>query len=126
MEAYMRNNPWPALLGVTAICITMAFVPGCLISGTSKTTESGTNVAPSTFNQIKIGSTTIGWVHATLGEPSSKADDGGDVVWKYTYSEHTDSTGAVFLVFGGTSSTEKTNTVFIEFKDGIVINKWRA
>jgi hypothetical protein len=97
-----------------------------LISAGSNTTHTGTSVAPSTFEQIKVNSTTIGWVHATLGEPSNKTNDGGDEVWKYTYTERTDTSGAVFLVFGGSSTTEKTNTVFIEFKNGIVINKWRG
>jgi outer membrane protein assembly factor BamE (lipoprotein component of BamABCDE complex) len=122
----MRKRSWPILFGAATLCITMAFVPGCLISGSSNTTHTGTNVAPSTFQQIKVGSTTIGWIHAMLGEPTSKTNDGGDEVWKYTYTEHTDTSGAVFLVFGGSSSSEKTNTVFIEFKNGTVINKWRG
>jgi outer membrane protein assembly factor BamE (lipoprotein component of BamABCDE complex) len=109
------------------LCVVLALLSGCLITNQSNTTHTGTNVSQSTFDQIKAGSTTIGWVHATLGEPTSKTvDDGDDEVWKYSFTEHTDSSGSVFLIFGGASSNEKTNTVFIEFKSGIVINKWRG
>jgi hypothetical protein len=104
----------------------MALAQGCLIAGNSRTTSSGTKVAQSTFEQITPGSTTIGWVHATLGEPDSKTQDGDDQVWKYTYKEQTDTSGAVFLIFAGSSTNQTTNTVFIEFKDGVVIKKWRG
>ncbi|HUB26143.1 MAG TPA: hypothetical protein VL992_12000 [Tepidisphaeraceae bacterium] len=113
-------------IAVIGLTLTLALAAGCLVSGSSHTTYSGTNVAPGTFDQIKAGSTTIGWVHATLGEPTTKTQDGDDEVWKYTYTEHTDSSGAVFLIFGGSSSTETVKTVFIEFKDGVVINKWQG
>ncbi len=109
-----------------SLCCGLAATTGCLFSSTSSTTHTGTNVAQGTFDQIKPGETTIGWVHATLGEPTSKQADGDDLVWKYTYTQRTDSSGAVFLIFGGNSTDEKTNTVFIEFKNDVVINKWRG
>jgi outer membrane protein assembly factor BamE (lipoprotein component of BamABCDE complex) len=122
----MFRNYLRTAVAVAGLTVGLAAMSGCLISGHTDTTYSGTNVSQSTFAQIKPGSTTIGWVHATLGEPNTKTKDGDDEVWKYTYTEHTDSSGAVFLIFGGSSSSEKTNTVFIEFKDGVVFNKWRG
>ena len=85
-------------VAIVGLSIVLAASVGCLVSGHSSTSYSGTNVPKSTFDQIKIGSTTIGWVHATLGEPSSRNADGDDEVWKYTYTEHTDSSGSVFLI----------------------------
>jgi outer membrane protein assembly factor BamE (lipoprotein component of BamABCDE complex) len=112
-----------AAAGLSAM---LAFSSGCLVAGTSSTTYSGTKVAPNTFDQIKPGVTTLGWVHATLGDPASKTQDKDDEVWKYTCKERSDSSSAVFLIFAGTSSKETINNVFIEFKDGVVINKWRG
>ena len=109
------------LIGLMSIAFT-----GCLITHESETTHKGTSVAPATFAQIQPGKTTIGWVQATLGEPSSRTNTDGDIVWKYIYTEHTDSSGAIFLIFGGSTSNEKSETTFIEFKDGIVTNKWRG
>ena len=113
-------------LGILGLGLALTAVPGCLVASTSNTTYSGTRVSETTFDQIKAGNTTMGWINATLGDPSSKAKTGDDEVWKYVYTERTDSTGAVFLLFGGASSKQSTGTVFIEFKDGVVINKWRG
>ena len=99
---------------------------GCLVSNSSNTTHSGNNVAESTFSQIEPGKTTVGWVQATLGEPTSKSSADGDEIWKYTYTERTDSSGAVFLIFGGSNTTETSKTAFVEFRNGVVVNKWRG
>jgi hypothetical protein len=95
----------PAVFALSALALSalLASVPGCIVAGASKTTYTGNKVAQSTFEQIKSGSTTIGWVHATLGEPNAKTRDGDDEVWKYTYTEHTESSGAVFLIFAGST-----------------------
>ena len=104
----------------------LAAMTGCLVTASSQTTHNGKQVSQETFAQVKPGTTTIGWVEATLGSPTSKSKIGDDEVWKYVYTEHTDSSGAIFLIFGGSGSSEKSETAFIEFKDGIVINKWRG
>jgi outer membrane protein assembly factor BamE (lipoprotein component of BamABCDE complex) len=122
----MLNLVFRATTIAAFILLSLAALPGCLVSSTSQTKTTGANIASGTFDQIKPGATTVGWVHATLGDPTSKSVDGNDEVWKYTYTERTDSTGAVFLVFGGASTSEKTYTTFIEFKDGVVTNKWRG
>jgi outer membrane protein assembly factor BamE (lipoprotein component of BamABCDE complex) len=106
--------------------LALCWLTGCLVTHNAETTHNGTRVSSETFAQIKPGSTTIGWVEATLGSPTSKSKTGDDEVWKYVYTEHTDSSGAIFLIFGGSDSTEKSETSFIEFKDGVVINKWRG
>jgi outer membrane protein assembly factor BamE (lipoprotein component of BamABCDE complex) len=99
---------------------------GCLVTQNSETTHNGTRISSETFAQIKPGTTTVGWVEATLGAPTSKTHDGDDEIWKYIYREHTDSDGAVFLIFGGSNSSDRTETAFVEFKDGVVTNKWRG
>jgi outer membrane protein assembly factor BamE (lipoprotein component of BamABCDE complex) len=114
------------LLAVAGVSMGLATVTGCLVATDSKTTTSGVRVSESTYDQIKPGTTTIGWVHATLGEPNSKTETGKDEVWKYTYTERTDSNGAVLLIFAGSNTTEKSGTVYIEFNNGVVVNKWRA
>ncbi len=66
------------------------------------------------------------WVHATLGEPSSRTGPEEDQIWKYVYTTRTDSHGSVFLIFGGSDVKKTTSEAFIEFRDGVVANKWRA
>jgi outer membrane protein assembly factor BamE (lipoprotein component of BamABCDE complex) len=110
------------VLPITVLCL----LSGCLIEHSSNTTHDGTRVAPETLNQIKAGQTTMGWVASTLGAPTSKTRTDEDEVWKYVYTEHTNSQGAIFLIFSGSDTSDKSETAFIEFKNGIVINKWRG
>ena len=101
---------------------------GCLVSASSNEKRSGNYVADTTFSQIEPGKTTAGWVQATLGDPSSKekVDASNSEIWKYTYTEKKNSSGAVFLIFGGSDSKETTGHAFVEIKDGVVVNKWRG
>jgi len=114
---------------VALIAIFGLAASGCLVTSTNKESRSGKYVAESTFDQIKPGTTTAAWVKATLGEPTerTRVDGQGDAeVWKYIYTEKKEGSGAIFLIFGGTSSKEKSGTAFVELKDGVVTNKWRG
>ena len=101
---------------------------GCLVSATSNEKRSGNYVPESTFSQIEPGKTSAGWVQATLGEPSSKnkVEATDSEIWKYSYTQRKDSSGAVFLLFGGHDSKETTGHAFVEIKDGVVVHKWRG
>ena len=113
--------------GVLAMVAVAGGAGGCIVSGTNVEKTTGNYVAPDTLGRIKPGTTTAGWVRATLGPPTSKDKvDGGSEVWKYEYAEKRESNTAVFLIFGGSSTTEKNHTVFVEIKDGLVTNTWRG
>jgi outer membrane protein assembly factor BamE (lipoprotein component of BamABCDE complex) len=106
----------------------VALLGGCLVSATSNEKRSGNYVPESTFSQIEPGKTSAGWVEATLGQPSSKnkVEATDSEIWKYSYTERKDSSGAVFLLFGGHDSKETTGHAFVEIKDGVVVHKWRG
>ena len=108
--------------------ILLAATGGCLFGNSSTVHRTGIDVPESTFEQVRPGSTTAAWVRATLGEPTSKSVDAPshDEVWAYAYTERVDSSGYVFLIFGGSNTTETTRRAFVEFKDGIVVRKWRG
>ncbi len=96
------------------------------MSSDSTVRTTGTDVAPATFDQIQPGTTTAAWVRATLGEPTTRSREGRDEVWTYAYTEKVDSSGYVFLIFGGSNTTETTRKAFVEFQDGIAVRKWRG
>jgi outer membrane protein assembly factor BamE (lipoprotein component of BamABCDE complex) len=109
------------------LLLAIVFVPGCLVSSTNHESVSGNYVPEDTFDRIKKGETTSGWVKATLGEPSSKDKiENGNEVWKYSYTEVKEGSGAIFLIFGGTDKKEKQRNAYVEFHDGVVSNKWRS
>jgi hypothetical protein len=108
-------------------CAVLLATTGCLVTSRSKVYKTGVDVPDGTFEKIEPGTTTAAWVRATLGEPTSQAhDDHGGQVWTYAYTEHVDSSGYVFLIFGGSNVTETTRKAFVEFTGGVVVRKWRA
>jgi outer membrane protein assembly factor BamE (lipoprotein component of BamABCDE complex) len=117
------NHSLRALL----VLLLLAAIPGCLVSSTSKQTVSGNYVPENTFDRIKPGQTTASWVKATLGEPSAREQAGeATEVWKYSYTEVKEGSGAIFLIFGGSDRKELQRTAYVEIKDGVVRNKWRS
>src|SRR5439155_462721 len=96
-------------------------------AGAAEQHITGNYVPPNTFDRIEPGKTTAAWVKATLGEPSSKdkLDNDGEV-WKYSYTEKKESSGAIFLIFGGSDKKEEQRVAYVEIKDGVVKNKWRG
>jgi outer membrane protein assembly factor BamE (lipoprotein component of BamABCDE complex) len=109
-----------------AAILPLLTMTGCLISSTSNVTHTGVSVSDASWAQIVPGKS-ADFVTAVLGEPTSKQKlDDGTEIWKWTYTERTDSSGAVFLIFGGTSTQENSHTAFVELKDGVVTNHWRG
>jgi len=99
---------------------------GCLVTGSNKESGSGTKVADETFKQIKVNETSEEWVRATLGPPTSDTtmQNGGHIL-KYTYTEKRESSGAVFLIFGGHNEQTVEHNAFFEIHDGKVTKAWR-
>jgi outer membrane protein assembly factor BamE (lipoprotein component of BamABCDE complex) len=107
--------------------VALVFLTGCLVSHSSNEKVTGNFIPQNTFDRIEPGKTTAAWVQATLGEPSSKDKVDGDTeVWKYSYSEQKESSGAIFLIFGGSDKKEQQHIAYVEMKNGVVTNKWRA
>jgi outer membrane protein assembly factor BamE (lipoprotein component of BamABCDE complex) len=107
--------------------LALAFLSGCLVAHSSNQSYSGNYIPQDTFDRIQPGKTTAAWVQATLGEPSSRDKvDGATEVWKYSYTEKKESSGAIFLIFGGSDKKEQQHIAYVEMKDGVVSNKWRA
>lgn len=127
MPTRVAHSCYATVLLLAGALLLPALTGGCLVTSTSSQHRSGNYVADTTFDQIHPGQTTAGWVDATLGKPTSISHlDDGTEIWKYSYTERRDSSGAVFLIFGGSSSNETTHTAFVEIKDGVVRKAWRA
>lgn len=100
---------------------------GCLVMGSASQKRTGKYVSETTMEKISPGETTAGWVLATLGEPDQRSTlEDGSEVWRWNYTERRASNSTVFLLFAGSDEKEANGSVFVELRDGIVINKWRA
>lgn len=123
-----RNNiSLIARFGWTGALLATLVAGGCLVTSHSNQSRSGKYVSDATMKQIQPGQTTSSWVLATLGPPSvdERLEDGTHI-YKYNYTERTDSSGTVFLLFAGNDVKEKAGTVYIEVKNGIVTRAWRS
>ena len=115
----------------------LRFLDGATEAGRGVRTLTHARVGPRMVSQYvsyrpptSVGMTMVQgpWFFATFGGgwrfvPDA---DGCRAVWKYTYTEKRNSEGAVFLLFGGSSSKETTGHAFVEIKGGVVVNKWRG
>jgi outer membrane protein assembly factor BamE (lipoprotein component of BamABCDE complex) len=100
---------------------------GCLVGGSSSVRRQGSYVADTTLSRIEPGKTQESWVLATLGQPSEKTELAPKhELWKYSYKEVKNSSGYVFLIFGGSDSKETSGKVFVELQDGVVTKTWRG
>ena len=116
----------PRKLFIALMLGTSLLLTGCLVTGSNKESGSGTKVSDETFKQIKVNETTEEWVKATLGPPTSDTtmQSGGHIL-KYTYTERRESSGAVFLIFGGHDEKTVEHNAFFEIRNGIVTKAWR-
>ena len=121
-----RRSMSRSLAVAAAASLVMVVLPGCLVSGSSDTKMSGTYIGPSTFGEIEPGETTVDWVRAVMGEPTSKAclEDGSEI-WKWSYARQHRSSGGVFLLFGGSSRSEEQGATYVQMRDGVVVKAWR-
>ena len=112
-------------LAIAFLCSSI-LLTGCLITGDNHESTTGTKVSDATFGQIQPNSTTEDWIRTTLGQPTSDSAlrDGGRIL-KYTYSERRETSGAVFLIFGGHNEKHVDHTAYIEIHNGLVTKAWR-
>jgi outer membrane protein assembly factor BamE (lipoprotein component of BamABCDE complex) len=129
LSSLLRSHKTMIQLSRTATVLPLLSVlllAGCLVSSTNHQSVSGNFVPENTFDRIKPGETSSSWVQATLGDPSTKEKADDTDVWKYSYTEVKEGSGAIFLIFGGSDKKERQRTAYVEFKDGIVKSKWRS
>jgi len=109
-----------------AATVCLAGLSGCLVSGNSTSTMSGSYVGASTFSQVEPGVTSEEWVLAAFGEPTSRTNlSDGSQMLKWSYRQSKSGSGSVFLLYGGSNSTERQGATFVQVRDGLVVKAWR-
>ncbi|MCE7973125.1 MAG: hypothetical protein DYG92_02195 [Leptolyngbya sp. PLA1] len=113
----MKHRP----LAVLPIFASALMLSGCLISSQSSTTASGRTLSTQDSRSIEIGKTTGDELISSFGEPTSRIDrPDGSSTWKWCRTETRNSSGAVFLIFGGSSTRTESNCAVVELSAGVV------
>lgn len=107
--------------------VALTALPGCLVTSSSATSYTGARVEPSQVGAIVLHRTTPEEAIAALGEPTERtATPDGDEVLTWRWTRESASSGAVFLIFGGSNKTVHRQAFHITFRDGVAVRKWRS
>lgn len=113
-------------LASTCLLVPALMLGGCLLSASRESEISGAYVRPYATTQIKLHQTTIEETEELLGLPSIAIDnDDGSETWTWNWTKHTDSSGAVLILFSGSNESTVHESVSIMFVDGVAVKKWR-
>jgi hypothetical protein len=108
------------LLSAMAITLT-----GCLITVDSDSRALHTVWSEGDVQRLQVGLSDQDWVRSSFGDPVTKlsyAD--GTEIWKYRNRSEKDTEVGLFLVFSVDVEEERTETLSIEFSEGVVTNYW--
>jgi outer membrane protein assembly factor BamE (lipoprotein component of BamABCDE complex) len=115
------------VLAVVLAVAGFVVLPGCLIAGERDVSLSGEHIDEQSLTLLETGVTTEDDVLALLGVPSRVVEfDGDRTVYVYEWSKREKSSTAVFLIFGGSSTTETEGAANIEFRNGAVHRWWTS
>jgi len=97
----------------------------CLFGVETDVSSSGRYVSVETLARIQPGESTE-FVVALLGDPNEKLTSAsGNQIWRWDYSSTTTESGGVFLIARTKKRTSESNSTYVEFSDGVVVNSWR-
>lgn len=109
-----------------AVMLVMSLVlTGCLFTVNSDSRNLHSVWSEADVARIQLGSSDGSWVVSTFGDPITKlsyAD--GTEIWKYRNRSEKDTEVGMFLIFSVDVEEERTETLSVEFTDGVVTNYW--
>lgn len=109
-----------------ALLVAMGIVlTGCLVTVDSDSRPLHTVWNETDVTRLQIGESDVDWVETTFGHPVTKLSyaDGSEI-WKYRNRWEKDIEVGLFLVFSVDLEEERTETLSIEFTNGLVSNYW--
>lgn len=108
--------------------LAVGLLDGCtIITSNTNTSSSGREVSNETLAQLTPGETTKAWVIAALGEPSSVSSvDQHTEILRYSYVRTSDSKAEFLILLDAKRKTERKETVFLEFENGILRRYWKT
>jgi len=122
----VRSLLRPLLLSLGLLC--GVGLAGCVVimDSNSNTHVTGKNISPETYAQVKPG-VTKDYVLTLFGLPTnSLSSEPGTEIWAWRYSETRNSEGNFLILFHSNNHTTTEQTVYVQFKDGVVTKIWRG
>ena len=118
--------PRTTILAAALAASTLAASTGCLVTSNNSSSYSGNRVEPGDERLVTLHKTTPDQAAEILGEPTTRSmNDKGEEVLTWTWTKRSQSSGSVFLIFGGSSGTTDEHSRHLAFRDGVAVRKWR-
>ncbi len=119
------SSRFARLATLTLVGLGLFALPGCLVSGEKDVYTTGDPVAQNSLMLLEAGASTEDDVLELLGVPSRLVNlDDDRTIYVYEWSTRRESSTAIFLLFGGSSSTQTRGAANVEFRDGVVTRWW--
>ena len=113
-------------LALSALILVPTTMSGCLVSSSRASKIDGAYVQPGSISKIHIGETTQVETEEILGQPSIRSQNSdGTETWTWNWTETKGESGAVLLVFAGSSKKTVAESVHVKFENNVVVKKWR-
>lgn len=113
------------MIRLTVILGMSLLLTGCLLTVDSDSRNLQSVWSEADVARVQLGNSDTSWVRSTFGDPITKlsyAD--GTEIWKYRNRSEKDTEVGLFLIFSVDVEEERTETLSIEFTDGVVTNYW--
>lgn len=113
------------IVSLISLVLASAVLGGCLITASTRRSYDGVVPSDETIKEIEIGKTTVEWLIAVAGKPSSreKVDDHTELL-RYEKTATVDKSFFVFLLMQSRVNTSTRETVVFEVVDGVVTKCW--
>ena len=109
----------------TLMLLAAVTLTGCLVNVDSDSRSLQTVWDEGDVSRMQIGRSDQDFVRNTFGEPGTKLNYAdGTEIWKYRNRSEKDTEVGVLFIFSVDVEEERTETLSIEFVDGIVANYW--
>jgi outer membrane protein assembly factor BamE (lipoprotein component of BamABCDE complex) len=111
---------------LAAAAASLVAVPGCLVHSSKHQSITGAYVASNDARHVVVGRSTANEVEARLGTPSSVVtEDDGTEIWNWKWTKQQRKSGSVFLLASGHKEETTNESLYVQFRDGVALRKWR-
>ena len=126
MEALMIYQSGEGQMIKKVLLLAMSLVlAGCLVTVDSDSRSLQSSWNEGDLGRLELGASDQNWVANTFGDPITKLNYAdGTEIWKYRNRSEKDTEVGLFLIFSVDVEEERTETLSVEFENGVVINYW--
>lgn len=105
--------------------VSLACASGCVYASGRTIRQVGPQISPEAVAAITPGRTTLEWLTATFGDPTSAVclDDGSEI-YRYDTDVRTTEGWYLFMLFTSSTNRIERTSWWFEVRDGIVMRCW--